>query len=183
MKKILALVALGAVAAASQAQFTVATHDDPSGSAANPVVTWNQTANTLSASWLATGMTLDTPGLTGGGSTANAKLSMNPVSLTNLGGGVYQMGAGLITFTGGLFVDPIAAGSGDIQGFNVTFSGPNVPGGWSQEAFSYALTNRSVSGNNVTYTAAFTSSAVPEPATMIALGAGLAAFAARRRRK
>lgn len=190
------MTALLAIASASHATFTLATFADPSNG--NPFLfKWDTVNNTLSGSWTNPGLNLDTPGFTGGGSVANAKFTMNPVNLTTvIAGSLYTMGAGSVNFTdasnnnvltigfsGGVFLNPLNAGAASSQGHAVTFSGPNVPGNLTNQSFSFSFANPTVSGTDVYYTASFTSSAdvVPEPATLLAVGAGLAAFIRRRK--
>jgi hypothetical protein len=115
--------------------------------------------------------------------------------VTNVVSNIYSMGAGTVTFyttdimnpvftidfEGGLFVNPFTAAASEIVGDFVDFGGPDVPSGLTNEQFSFSLANAVQTANGWYYTSAFTSSAVPEPGTLIALGAGLAALAARRR--
>ncbi|MBS1723294.1 MAG: PEP-CTERM sorting domain-containing protein [Armatimonadetes bacterium] len=199
MKKILLTAFALSVAAASQASGTMATFADPSTLGDSSLFTWDHTNSTLSGLWTASGLNLDTPGFNGGGSVANAHFSMDAVSLTTvIPNTLYTMGPGsihfftndpnnpffTIDFNGGLFLNPFSAGASELSGNTVSFSGPNVPSPLQDEQFSFAFANAQTVGDITTFTASFTSSAtvVPEPATLLALGAGLAAFAARRRK-
>lgn len=198
MKRVLVMTAALGFAALSQASFTVATFADPSENASQSLFLWDQVANTLTGGWKNPGMTVQTPGLIGGGKVDNAQMEFDSVTLTPIiPGTLYQMGAGRIrfhqgdianpffeiTFESGLFQSPVAVGGSNLIGNNVKFSGPNVPKGLSEEQFSFSLTNEVKNGSVVGFTSAFTSSAVPEPATIVALGAGLAVVARRRRNK
>lgn len=194
MKAILSALVCVCAAPAFAQSFTIATFSDPAASSATPIFTFDTTAMTLQGSWSGSGLTLVHPGFTSGGSTPNVTFQTSVISLTNVTGQVYSMGAGTvdffdslsnniftITFNGGLFVNPFSASGADVAGHAVSFSGPNVPSGLSNESFSFSLANATQTANGWEYTSAFTSSAVPEPGTMLALGAGLAALAARRR--
>ncbi len=188
----LTLAILGG-AVASQA-FTVATFSDPAPTGSTPMFTLDIANNKLSGSWLNPGLKLLTPGLSAA-DVDNAKFKMNPISLNPIGIGLYTAGPGQldftdaadnlvfrINFTTGL-VAPTSFGSSEFFGQNVQFSDANGPlTGLSQETFSFAFANPQFAGNSLTYTAAFTSSAVPEPGTMLALAAGAAGMIARRRR-
>lgn len=188
-------MALASVAAMANS-FTVATFADPSGTSSNPVIYVDVNAFIIYGGWNQPGLTLETPGLIGGGSVSNAQFTMSTTSLTSIISGVYAMGSGTINFTDsslnpvlniaytkGLVVLDGGAGSSDLRLDGVTFSGPNVPAGLSQEMYNFSFANGFDNGQFVhSYTASFTSSAVPEPASMIALGAGLLALARRRRR-
>lgn len=190
------MTALLAIASASHATFTLATFADPSNG--NPFLfKWDTVNNTLSGAWTGTGLTLDTPGFVGGGSTVDAKFQMDSVSLTTvIAGTLYNMGGGSINFTdssnnsvmsisfaGGVFLNPLNAGAASSQGHAVSFSGTNVPANLTNESFSFSFANPTTVGTDIYYTASFTSSAdvVPEPATILALGAGIAAVVRRRK--
>ncbi|MCW5937673.1 MAG: PEP-CTERM sorting domain-containing protein [Fimbriimonadaceae bacterium] len=196
MKKILLIALAGALTGAAHASFTVATFADPTKQSSEFLFTFDMNANTLSGSWTGNGLTMLTPGFTSGGQSTDVRFEMAPVQLTavipNL---LYTMGAGAvnfyttdpnspiftITFDGGTFLNPFNAGASELSGNNITFAGPDVPTGLSEEQFSFSFANPVASGNVITYTGSFTSSAVPEPASMLALGAGIAMIASRRR--
>ncbi|MCW5936708.1 MAG: PEP-CTERM sorting domain-containing protein [Fimbriimonadaceae bacterium] len=191
-----ALIAVIAGAAISSAQFTMATFADPSTTSAEPLFAFDLAKETLSGGWDKPGLTLITPGFTGGGQTENATFTFSEVALTFVIPGIYRMGPGnikfydadpnspifTITFDSGTFVRALGVGASKITADNVQFSGPRVPTGLSQETFSFSLANAIQNGAIESYTASFTSSATPEPATMVALGAGIAALVARRRK-
>jgi len=60
------------------------------------------------------------------------------------------------------------------------FSGPLVTTPLVDEAFAFSFANRTVTPEGVTWTAAFTSSAIPEPSTAVLLGVGLVILLRRR---
>lgn len=187
-------LALGfvAVTATSQA-FTVATFADPAVNGSTPLFTFDSGANTLDGGWTATGLTLLTPGWAAPDVT-DAQFTMSTLALTPVVAGVYTTNGGTINFTdalsnavmtitfgSGTFVANNGVGGSDFSGNNVTFSGPGISG-WSGETFNFSFANPEFNGNIATYTASFTSSAVPEPATMVALASGVGLLMARRRR-
>ncbi len=195
-KKVLITALLVASAAASQASFTVANFFDPTTSGSQVMFTFDMDTMTLFGEWQVDGLTVETPGFVGGGQVQNARFTMGPVGVTEvIAGTLYTINAGevkfwtsdpstpffTIDFGSGQFLNPFVAGASELRGDVVDFSGPNVPGGLSQEQFAFNFANTNRVGNKFTYTAAFTSSAVPEPATLLVLGSAIGMLAARRR--
>lgn len=197
MKK-LAVIALAiTVAATSQASFTMATFADPSQVKTQYLFLWDEVANTLSGGWHDAGLTLKTPGLIGGGQVANCQMDFDTVALSPIiAGQLYLMSAGRIrfhtgdlsnplfeiTFDSGLFQTPVSVGGSNFIGNNVKFSGTNIPTGLMDEQFSFALANEDRLANGKrTFTSSFTSSAAPEPVSLIAIAGGIAAMVRRRK--
>ena len=189
MRKI-AIFAVLSLAVGAQA-LTIATHDDPAFGPSTPLFT--VTGSSVSGSWTGTGLTLDLPVVAT--SLNNMKMSMSAV--TRAGG---TLGAGVVkfystninapefqvNFVSGSIFEPFGFGGSFLSGNGVTFSGSAISslGAMSNQQFSFSFANPVISTNGNTYTASFTSSAdvVPEPVSVIAVGALAAAVARRRRR-
>ncbi|MBX3096846.1 MAG: PEP-CTERM sorting domain-containing protein [Fimbriimonadaceae bacterium] len=200
MKRTLVLALAVTLSGAAMAQsITMATFADPSNNSANPLFLVDTNANLMFGGWSGLGLTLETPGFIGGGSSNDVTFQFAPTNLVPvIPGAIYTTGPMLVTFldsannplfnatsTSGVLVIDGGVGASDLRLENVTLSGPNVPVGLTQEMFNFSFANGADLQAGVrTYTASFTSSAVvPEPASMVALGAGLVALASRRRRK
>lgn len=188
----LAIVGLGLSASAHAA--TILTFADPATGPSTPLFTFN--GSTLSGGWSASGLLLETPGLSAP-NYPDARFEFDDVTVTPTGfPPFYNIGPGqirfrdsggnllvTITFTGGLLTDGLGFGASIFAGYGVVFGGPIMEGVPANEAFAFSFANQVGSAENYTATASFTSSAdnVPAPGTLTLLGLG-AMLAARRRR-
>jgi hypothetical protein len=203
---LLAILSIGFVSTDAKAipppSFTVATFADPSQNSNNPLFTVDFTSLTLDGNWpdTKTGLTLQIP--YNGHNFANAWFDVNGVITLSpiISGTFYGTGPGeinfykdntsanplvVIDFDSG-FVSPYGFGANEVlfTAANVRITGSEITGMLSQEQFSFSFANTvSLPGghNGFTATAAFTSSAVPEPATIALLAVGTFAFLKRKR--
>ena len=195
-----ALLAVILVSASVQAG-TIATFADPSKDPSMPLFTVDLNTDTMTGQinggWTSTGLTLKDI-LNGVDYTDVQMVVPNAIAITSLD----TTGAGTVQFFNGndllLQIDFQSAtanfyvvGADNILNSNdVEFSGSIVAGvaaNLTMESFSFALTNQTLDMTNlpdaiVTSTAAMTSSAVPEPTTIVLLGLGSLTLIGRRRR-
>jgi hypothetical protein len=166
---------------ASASAGTIATFADPAPDGSTPL--FELAGTTFTGGWTGSNLTLEVP--VTGNVWQNATFTMTPLTVTGIG----QLSSGTLEFHkspadgGGLvlqidfnaaFLAPFGFGASDtFVGQVVTFTGPGIPGGLSEETFAFSFANPVYTGNGFTYTASFTSSAVPEPSSLVLLGLGL----------
>ncbi|HBG78430.1 MAG TPA: hypothetical protein DDW84_06250 [Phycisphaerales bacterium] len=196
---LLALAIAGFISVDAKATFTVATFSDPSGDSNSPLFEVDFAAMTLNGGWAdaETGLLLNVP--YSANSFTNAWFEMTEVAIINTFG---DTGGGEIKFyADGDSTTPlldITFGSGYVSRFNfgademfvannVIFTGSEIGGVLSAEEFSFAFANLAkLTGSDdwsdgFTATAAFTSSAIPEPATIALLSIGFLSLIRRKR--
>jgi hypothetical protein len=191
---LLTILLVGFSSVDAKASFTVATFADPSNDSSNPLFTVDLTALTLNGGWsdAQTGLTLQVP--YSGHTFSNAWFNVSQISLTPIiPGTLYSTSSGVINFyKDGTATDPLLIinfNSGDVSlsnfgandllvATNVTITGSEITGTLSQEQFAFTFVNTPpLTTNGVfTTTASFTSSAVPEPATITLLCFGVLAL-------
>jgi hypothetical protein len=198
---LLILLAVVFTSTDASASFTVATFADPSGNSNNPLFTVDFTSLTLDGNWsdAKTGLTLQIP--YNGHTFPNAWFDVNNVvTLSPVVPNVfYNTGPGKINFyadnnsTNPLLVIDFNNGTVSLNNFGasefvgqiVTFAGSEIAGSFSQEQFSFSFANTApLPGGDAgfTATASFTSSAVPEPATVCLLSVGALGLISRKKR-
>jgi hypothetical protein len=187
---LLTLLLIGFSFVDAKASFTVATFADPSNSSINPLFTVDFTALTLNGGWsdAKPGLTLQFP--FNGHNYSNAWFNVSQVSLApTIPGTLYSAGSGVINFykdgtsTSPLLIINFNSGNVSLSDFgatdfiatNVTITGSEIIGTLSQEQFAFSFVNTASlpTHSGFTATASFTSSAVPEPATIALLCFGV----------
>jgi len=196
---ILVVLSCGSAQAGSA---TVATFADPSGSADDPLFTVNWTNDTVNGGWADSKSGLDLQISLTGVPFEDAWFEMDEIDITSsvvFGGYTYgETGEGEIRFyADGSTTDPLLRiyfetsfiatqffGADDFVADNVTITGSAIPLALSYEQFSFSFANVTdlPDDSGFTATASFTSSAVPEPATLCLLGLG-GLFIRRKRSK
>ena len=183
---------------------TIATFDDPAVDSSTPLFEINLTSNTITGGWDDSQTGLDLDVVCSSHIFNDAFFTMTPLSYTgDISGGV--TGSGIIQFrsdgegSGTAPIDPLIQiefnsanislnGFGAVELFeagNVTITGREITGLLTSESFSFSFANHALLpvDDGYTATAAFTSSAVPEPATILLFGmGGLVMVFARKRR-
>jgi hypothetical protein len=203
---LLTFLSVGFISADAKASLAIATFADPSGDSNNPLFTVDFINMKLTGGWAdaKTGLTLEIP--YSGNTFTDAWFEMTgevtpEVVILNAsgdtGGGEINFYADgtttnpLITiiFESG-YVDSFNFGADEFFGENVTISGIGItPGTLSEEEFSFAFANKALLPGSGTFndgftaTASFTSSAVPEPATVCILGLGALSLLSRKKHK
>ena len=184
---------------------TVATFDDPSEDGSNHLFLINGENNTIAGGWSDTraGLTLEVPISNGITIFEDAYFTMD---LLNFSGSITnsQTGGGSIKFFSN-GADPCSlplvqidfnsayltyTGLGSDEFFSdngVTIYGSLIDEAFTEEEFSFSFSNRMWLDANdhskgFTVTAAFTSSATPEPTTICLMGTGLVVLLRKRRR-
>jgi hypothetical protein len=183
---------------------TIATFDDPTVDGSTPLFEINLTSNTITGGWDDSQTGLDLDVVCSSHIFNDAFFTMTPLSYTgDISGGV--TGSGIIQFrsdgegSGTAPIDPLIQiefnsanislnGFGAVELFeagNVTITGREITGLLTNESFSFSFANHTLLpvDDGYTATAAFTSSAVPEPATILLFGMGglITVFARKRR--
>jgi hypothetical protein len=198
---LLTFFAVAFISVNAKASMTIATFADPSRNSSNSLFTVDFTLMQITGGWGddKTGLTLRIP--YSGHTFTDAWFKMDVVHITSASAMSGQIGAGVINFyANGTSVAPLlivnfAGGTVSRYGFgaderlitnNVTITGSEIAGTLSEEEFSFSFANLAkLSGHTnwndgFTTTAAFTSSAVPEPATICILGLGVLSLVRRK---
>jgi hypothetical protein len=180
---------------------TIATFDDPAVNGTTPLFTVDFTAMTLNGGWANgnTGLLLHIP--YSGNNFTDAWFEMTEVHIINTFG---DTGSGEINFyaygdtTSPLLTISFGSGYVDSSNFgadgifvtdNVTITGSEIMGDLSEEQFAFSFANPAKLPDHTewtdgfTATAAFTSSAVPEPATITLLCTGILTILRRKNSK
>lgn len=199
------VTALGCLATLTlaQASFTVGTFADPVANSSQNFFEFNRLSSnsaTLEGAWLNDGLHLLTPGIVAPDQ-FNVRFEMRDAQESAVlvftdaqSNGSYLSGPGYIRFFNASnltvlridFDSALLTSSGVTAGFGAGtqayMSGSIVEPGWDFEHFSFAFSNFNIiNNNNFTMSSSFTSSAVPEPATVAALALGAAALLRRRK--
>lgn len=184
------VVVVGTLFAASAGADTIATFADPAPSGGGDQYLFELSDTTFSGGWQDEGLDLITPWT--GEVYEDATFTMTPLTVGDFGvttGGMIQFfeSAGAlilqIDFDAGQLYAPFGFGASSlVTGHNVSFSGPIISIPLEEESFSFSFANQTTTPTGFTWTAAFTSSAVPEPTTVVLLMLGSAALALARRR-
>ena len=189
-------VMLTTAAGAGQSRMVLASFSDPTGAqGAPPLFTYSAVDDTLTGAWTGTGMTLQA----GAAEFANVTFQMDMVDVLSPTLPAL-LGAGEINF---FYTNPtvpiltiafvanaaqlanVAFGASEVfVPDSVTFTGhPDIVSpGLYQESFAFAFANQTVTDGegSFTATAAFVSSALPEPGSLMLLLAGVAVVFRRR---
>ena len=179
----IAVAALVGLAASGAFAQTVAAFADPALDASTPLFTL--VGDQFQGGWSGLNLDLLTPGLPATPDIADATFTMTPLTATVIVPGFYSLTGGQIQFFDGpnLILDimfdsaslapDIGFGASDFALQNVTFMAPGESFGFSSERFSFGFANDAEIPNGFSWTASFTSSAVPEPASVGLLLMGL----------
>ena len=167
---------------------TIATFQDPSGSGANPLFTINSNNGTIDGGWDDSRTNLDLTITYANVVYEDAWFQMS--TLTYGGGYSGNTSAGNVKFYAdgdastetpvleiyfsSAYLSPggIAAQELFFTGISIVILGVDISDQLSEEAFGFTFANHVLTPTGFTATAAFTSSAVPEPITIALLGLG-----------